>query len=374
MKKASVITILDCQNIGTYLQAYTLSEILKKQGIAVEYIDYRRPQQSIWNFSVKKVMTDKSLSVIYRIFSAGYRLAIHPIAKYRLRQFVKKNLNLTQITYHSYNDLQKQIPLADIYITGSDQVWNSSYNNGVDKSYFLDFAPANKKRISYAASIGLKSFPQEEMELTRELLLKYNHLSVRELSAVSLLNQIGVSNVTYVLDPTLLFTKENWENFALQDTFVKKESYLLIYSVEKNRKNLINEYALKIAKQRNLKIYQVTAGWFSEKIPCCDRLFSFSSPQRFINLMLQADFILVSSFHGTVFSANLNKQFFSVCPKDFSSRIESFLELVQLENRLIYEENNDVLQIQDCNFDITNQILDAERKKSIEFIENAIVK
>lgn len=119
------------------------------------------------------------------------------------KNFLKKYL--TKKEYYSFNELAQNPPQADIYVTGSDQVWNSSYNKGIDKSFYLDFAPKQKPRISYASSIGMEYIPEHEKQTIIELLSKYQAISVREKKAEQLLNELNLPiKPTTVLDPTLL--------------------------------------------------------------------------------------------------------------------------------------------------------------------------
>jgi polysaccharide pyruvyl transferase WcaK-like protein len=366
MKKISIITILDNQNIGTYLQAYAFSEILKERGADPSYINYRRKHESVLN-NVKHILKKRERSFFHSVISAFYRMIVLIISKRKMRIFIKKNANLSEKKYSSSFELKKSPPLADLYITGSDQVWNSIYNKGIDAAYFLDFAPECKKRIAYAASIGMDSFPLQEEKFIVSLLLKYDAISVREMQAAELLKKIGIPGVKLVLDPTLLLNKTAWEKIGMQDTFKKEEPYLLIYSVEDSRKDLVSSCALQVAQERNLKIYQVSSGWFRDRVGDCDRYFSFSTPQRFINLIMQADFMVVSSFHGTAFSVNLNKQFVSVCPDKYNSRIENLLTLLRLENRIVRDKNF-TLPSSDYDADLVNEILQRERRYSMDFI------
>lgn len=115
---------------------------------------------------------------------------------------------MTDKTYYNKEELEKNIPQADIYCTGSDQVWNSEWNEKIEYPFFLDFVPDDKKRISYAASFGKKSLVPEEVEETRRLVNKYQYLSMREISGVDILKKLGRNDGINVLDPTLLLNKK----------------------------------------------------------------------------------------------------------------------------------------------------------------------
>ena len=371
--KVALVTILDNQNIGTYLQAFSLSNVIEKEtNSEVEIVNYER-KVSTRTSSVKRILA-KNRNFFFKISSIIYRLFIPVIAKRRLKNFLKSNTKLTR-KYTSFEEIKKMPPIAEVYLTGSDQVWNSNYNKGIDKVFYLDFAPKDKMRLSYAASIGMEEFPKHEIQTVKSLFKKYNKISVREKAAVNLLDKLDISNVEHVLDPTLLFTIKDWERVASKDDFKKTVPYLLIYSVEKNKKHIIMDCAKRVAKLKGLRIYSVTPEWFREGFRC-DKNFYFSTPERFLNLFLNADFTIVSSFHGTAFSVNLNKQFFSVTPDKFNTRICSLLQAVKLEGRMIQNCNSltDEYINNSIDYGRTNEIIDAERANSLKFLKGQIPK
>lgn len=364
------MTIVDNnQNIGTYLQAYSLSKIFERKGHEVEVVDYCRKNNLIFYFIRNTFKAHSNL--LFGLLSVVYRVATVSISKYILKGFLLKNVNLTKRCYTSIEELERYLPEADIYITGSDQVWNSYYNDGIEKAYYLAFAPKGKKKFSYAASIGMDNIPEEESIETRNLLAEYTKISVRESSAIKTLSDIGIHNVEQVLDPTLLISNEEWANIAKTDSFIKTEPYLLIYSVEDTKKMVISKYANEIAQRMNLKIYMATSGGFRDKIDC-DKIFRFTSPQRFLNLMLQADFVIVSSFHGIAFSISMNKQFISICPDKFNSRIYSLLETLGITHRIKKESDSPLEELELINYAEINELLSKERDKSQDFIDSIL--
>ena len=181
--KVAIITILDNINFGTYLQALATGLVVKSLGHDVEIIRYTRP-----------VMTSKGYSRIImkeRGFLSWlkHRNDIKRIEKLRNMNyaFLESLLPITD-EYTSFEALCQNPPKADIYMTGSDQVWNSIYNRGIDRSFYLDFAPQPSRRIAYAASVGMDDFPESEKTTITSLLKKYDKITVREQAARQLLN------------------------------------------------------------------------------------------------------------------------------------------------------------------------------------------
>lgn len=366
--KVSLITILDNTNYGTYLQALATGMTIKSLGHEVEVIRYMRPCMTFWGNS-KAVFKDRGLLRWFHRCIIKYSRKSSQLRKLDI-DFLASYLPLTD-EYVGFDALMANPPLADVYLTGSDQVWNSFYNRGIDKSYFLDFTPKGKKRICYAASIGMPSFPEQEKDETKRLLKNYHEITVRELSAKQILADMEISSEV-VLDPTLLLNKEQWEQIAEKYTFTEDEPYLLTYSVEYGKEDsYIKHYAKKIAEKKGLKLYHITYGGkpFDNYY---DKVYSYATPDKFLNLMLHASFVVVSSFHGTAFSINFNKSFITVSPKKFNSRIMSLLEITGLKSRMVTDSSSPIESFDEIDYSSVNRILDGERMKSIKILSKML--
>ena len=319
--KIALITILDNINFGTILQAYALARRIEERGCEVEFIDYWRPNSGTWQ-QVWGILRNKKRGPLGRFVYAVSALLLVPPIKCRLRSFLTRRFAFTR-RYRSIGELRRRPPVADLYLTGSDQVWNSSYNNGIDPAFFLDFTSARK--CSYAASLGMDAFPAGQEAEALRLLQEYSEVSVRESLTCDYLRGLGVAHLSCDLDPTLLLGPQEWKQ-AVGHTGKRESSvpYLLVYSVEEKNNACIFEAARAIARQRGLRLYAVIGGDpFKLRKFGCDKIFSFASVPCFLRLMIDADFVVASSFHGTVFSLNFNKEFVSILPDRFSVRQRS---------------------------------------------------
>ena len=190
MKKISIITVANTLNYGSALQTLASLKILDSMGYEVEFVDYEGYVQSD-EIAIKKrvaLAENPIKKLVVYFFAKNNRKQLRKV----FRGFIKNNIPLTAIQYHSYEELEKNVPEADIYCTGSDQVWNSGWNGGIVKSFFLEYAPEGKPRISLATSIGKEKFDLEEEEETVKLLKKYDWITVREKSAEKLLEQYNI--------------------------------------------------------------------------------------------------------------------------------------------------------------------------------------
>lgn len=368
MKKVSIITILDNINCGTYLQAVALALSVHRCGAEAELINYKR-ECADW----RRMLMGKKNPIKWI-----YNLLIELPAQYCLRKknykFVRNFVSITTLEYHNIGQLKRNIPVADIYMTGSDQVWNSFYNHGVDPSFYLDFVPHTKPRVAYAASIGMDEFPSEQINEITHLLKKYKQISVREQSAFKLLSSLGINNVEVVLDPTFLLDNVQWNKIAAEyEKIVIDEPYLLIYSVETVVEHeLIEKYATEVALKNGWKIYEISTGNFVHRFKCAHRHFFRITPDIFLNLMLQAKFVIASSFHGTAFSVNFGKQFLTVSPGRFRSRVGSLLAALGLNDRIINNDRMDVDTLSDIDYKVINEKLAVMRNNSWKMLKQLL--
>lgn len=362
MKKVSIITIIDNNNFGTFLQAFALCRKLESINVQPELVDYCRPHLNWWSSYREEIKTiTNPLKRVSRLLTRLSSLKLHN----EDRKFIKKYLSKTK--YASFEQLRKNPPVADIYMTGSDQVWNSIHNRGLDKSFYLDYAPHGARKVAYAASVGMPSFQEWEKTDTLRLLKDYDVITLREESSIELLSDLGLdrSKLSAVIDPTLLLTKEEWKQ-QISDKRLHSEKYLLVYSVEEKKQNaIIGEIAQRIAKERGLKVVGVYYGTSYSTIPGCDYNHYRATPDVFLNLMYYADFVVVSSFHGTAFSINFQKEFLTVTPNRFNSRVINILKLIGLESRLVKNLDSFSWNSAPINYDKVNRVLEKERFEAI---------
>lgn len=368
MKKVLLVTIFDNSNFGTYLQALALGTIVGKYDAEVEVLRYERR----YGKSSGRLESSFLYGICKLLYNVLLGNGVYFLQRIRCRRFVGRYLKISRL-YCSYDQIVENPPVADVYLTGSDQVWNTTHNHGIDKTFYLGFVPAGGMKIAYAASIGMNFIPEEYKEETRQLLLQYRGISVREKSNVRLLEDIGV-HAKMVLDPTLLFTVQDWKRYFHPKKFSRP--YVLVYSVEtKDCDMLVGTIARMIADKNGYDVIEISYMGGEKEIPYCDKHVHYAIPTDFLSYMYGASFVVVSSFHGTAFSINFNKPFITVAPERFSSRIDSLLQLTNLTERKVSVYNEEQLnRICDTKIDycMINSVLEEEREKSIAFIKKGI--
>lgn len=354
--KAAIITIHVGKNFGSVLQTIATQNILKQVGVDPIIVDYK-PNRVLFSRYLQEALKTPKSFLHKLLFLPVYLKFRHVFATY-----LKKTCNLTkQIT--AKDEFSKVCPIADFYITGSDQVWNSYYNEGFDDRYF--WAGINHgTKIAFSSSIGKTKIDENEAVLFKKYLKDFKAISVREKSAQMILSDLGLK-AEHILDPTFLLSKENWIKYIKPLNF--KAPYLLLY-LPYNIKdlNMIIESAKFLANKYKLKI--LTFGLHNNY---ADKTIRFADPGDFLTYMYYADYVITNSFHGTAFSINLNKQFWVYHPSAFSTRIDSILQLTNLNDRLlskvIEEKNLDLI-----DYVPVNSILNHERSKAEKFLKDNI--
>ncbi|MFD9368451.1 polysaccharide pyruvyl transferase family protein [Streptomyces sp. NPDC060020] len=366
--RVALLTLHTPLNFGSALQAYALCRVLREDGHDVRLVDYHRPGQRGLALAGKR-FTDGDHVLPVRLWNVVDRGVEAAVARRRFAAFLRRRTTLTR-RYTGPEQLAARPPAADAYLTGSDQVWNSLYNGGVDRALYLDFGPPATRRVSYAASFGLDAIPDEEREITRTLLARYTAVSVRERGAVDIVRALGVTECAQVLDPTLLLSGHQWADIAESRRGVRAP-YVLLYSVEEDWMREALRVARHVARQLGLPIVQVTFGGRRRRIRGVDRTSYFTTPQQFLGLFRGAGYVVTSSFHGTTFSVNFNKPFVSIAPPLFASRAGDFLASVGLSDRFVTDGSRE-LPPHDIDYDPVNRALDRLRHHSRRYLKAAL--
>lgn len=377
--KIGIITILKVNNYGAELQAYATQAILKRLGYDAEIIDYffyKNPdfvktQRSapLFHFPLKKRMAEYIYPILSCLKNAADGEALNRRKK-RFEKFHKEHTSMS-LTYKSIDELYKARMDYDVYMTGSDQVWNPGIYSSLSP-YFLDFAPQGHRRIAYAASFGVSQIPEYARKFYAKYLQTYDAIGVREKNAVEIVKKIAGIEAQWVLDPTLLLSKEEWwQVFSPLD--VTSMPYILLYELTPCR--YIRQLAEHISSLQKWKIVRICKSASKEDKNLAILNIIDAGPAEFLYLFSKAEFIITNSFHGTAFSVNFQRPFYTVLPlrKQNNSRQRSLLELLGLTKRLLVEgddfpENVELM----IDYKPINKILEIERAKSTQFLKEAI--
>lgn len=376
--KIGIITILKVNNYGAELQAYATQAVLKRMGYDAEIIDYlfyKNPafikthrSVPLFRFTLKKRLAEFLYPLLFRLRSVKNKTVLTR-RENRFTNFHKKNTSMSK-TYRSIDELYEAKMNYDVYLTGSDQVWNPGIYSSI-APYFLDFAPKDSKRIAYAASFGVSAIPVQACKYYKNHLQTYDAIGVREKNAVELVNTLANKESKWVLDPTLLLDKETWLQVA--SPVEVTEPYILLYELTPCR--YIRELAEYVNQTHNWQIVRICKNASPEDKDGSVLNIVDAGPAEFLYLFSKASLIITNSFHGSAFAINFQRPFYTVLPlrKHNNSRQRSLLEMFELTDRLLVEgDKYPCTENLAIDYQAVNEILLQERTKSIQFLKNAI--
>lgn len=351
--KIGILTFHRAHNYGAVLQAYALQTYLQSLNHTVEFIDYRNEELlNVYKWFDFNRFKTRHLNNIYK----ELKLILPREKRFKkFDEFINRYLNLSPKEY-SLNSY-------DVIIIGSDQVWNTNLTNGFDNMYWGNFKINNNcKLVSYAASMQDKIL-NDNISRIKKYLNNFTYISVREDSIAKTLNSITNKNISVVIDPTLLLSKNQWNNLCGEKMI--KEPYLLLYQVRKDNK--AKRIAEMIAQKRNLRLIYLSAGIDKNN----SHEVATAGPLDFINLFKHADFTVCTSFHGTVFSIIFNIPFCSVLLNDGKdNRVKDLLYKLNLKERGVENYNDAILN--DINWENVHNCLSILKDNSKKYISHFI--
>ena len=366
--KIDLITLHNVKNYGSVLQTYATQTILQKLNTEVEVINYFRKDNMKENIIEKRLKNSSFFSKNFLAMHIGKLFLTSSINKQVkvFDYFLDNYINLTK-PYYSNEELKEDTPKADIYCTGSDQVWNSDWNQGIEKAFYLDFLKKNTPRFAYGASFGKTKIEDGEKEKIIELLKRYKRISVREKSAVDILRNMGFDNAIQVLDPTLLLNKQEW--LELKEDIKIKRPYILVYQLNSNNPQF-DKYVKKLSKKKKMPVIRISV--VNYQILKYGKLAFCPSVNEFLSYFDKAEYIITDSFHATGFSINFNKKFICIFPEKFSTRLQNILDLTGLQERQVKDCEDYSIIDKEIDYKRVNKIIENERKKSIDFLRDTI--
>lgn len=359
--KIGILTYHRAHNYGAVLQAFALQEKLKALGHTVEIIDYS-PNYLINPYKIlsfNRLLTKSPIIIVKNLLNIIVTFRRRLIRHKRFNHFINKYLVISEKVTSVIP------PMYDIYILGSDQIWNSKISSGFDKIFFGYFTTKkNALKITYAASMEANNLSNGENVFFENALRNFNGISVRESNLSVLLQPLTSKIVKNVLDPTFIVDRLIWDNLAIKPKIAKK--YVLVYDVRINDQTLI--LAHKIAKEIDGVVVQLTAWIRSSYVK---HRYQCASPKEFVGWIKYADCIVTSSFHGTAFSIIYNLPFYTIKLNDGAdSRSELLLKNLDLSNRLISTESN--IHFTNIDYSNPNNLLEELKKESLYYLSNFI--
>lgn len=389
MKKVYISSCYFKHNYGSMLQAYATQKFLDLNNIDNETIDI----STLADFSKGKKKYYKSQIFNINFYKAKLGM-IKLLVRKKLNKKLKKNFSIRYKRFQKFQDDYFRLSenfntydelgefcnnKASNVVVGSDQLWLPV--NVVADYYTLNFVPDNVNKISYSTSFGVSSIPKKYEEKYKKFLSRLNHISTREETGNKIIKDICEIDSKVVCDPTLLLTRENWEEISSNKTIID-EKYIFCYFLGKNKNH--RKFAEKLRKITGYKIVSINH---------CDEFVKYSEkyadyipydvgPSEWINLIKNAEYVCTDSFHGTVFSIIFNKQFFSfrryAKKNKFStnSRLDTLLKTSGIDNRIFTGEENEIdiksIIADKINYELANKRIEDYRNESSEWFLSSL--
>lgn len=330
MKKVGIFTYFQT-NYGAVLQAFALQHYLQKQPeVDAEIIDFTTPGHLKAHKVFQKYNGRNPIRAFKFYFCTCIRYFQLKSRITRTWDFKKKYFNFSR-RFSSLEDVLLNHPIEDIYVTGSDQVFNPNDRNV--PIYYLGFDKGDGKKVAYAPSFGISAFNQEITNKITNYINDFDFLSCREKVGADYLSSLTGKRVPQVVDPVLLHDAEEWGKVSIRPKYNKE--YIFVYDLNGGERLL--SIAKNIQKQTGLKIVCLTCNKTS--FYNVNKQIYDAGPSEFLGWIQHASYVVTDSFHGTVFSLIFNQQFFSyIANERTSSRIINLLTTVGLKDRIITKD------------------------------------
>lgn len=373
MEKIGIITFHNSYNCGSMLESYAMQEITKKNtNNDVEIINFSNEGQktlySVWfkNNSIKNII--KNLIIL-----PAHKRIQRNNEKYE--EFKNKYFNLSKEEYTDNNQLSDK--QYSVVIAGSDQIWNITIQDN-DDAYFLNWVK-NAKKVAYAPSFGAMRIEEntKDIEKYKKLINDFESLSIRENNGQRWIKELTGKDVPVLLDPTLLLDRYNYDRLIPEDISIN-EKFIFFYSPSYNKD--ICKFVKRISRKYNLPVYV-----WSTKSYCTKfvkkykfKLPKYENPEMYLYLIKNAELILTTSYHGTIFSTIYRKKFITIKNGGMygnDDRVITLLNQLNMMDRLIpyeFDENFDYLQ--EVDYTEYEELIEKQKNKSIKYLKESLGK
>ena len=367
--KIGIITIQrPMDNYGAALQCYSLYKYIHDLGHTVEIIDLLRPCHHGY-----KGPNEKKINIVY--FKQLLYDAI--VRKYYYGKRDREFRHFHQMVEYSKKyrgplSIKKDPPQYDLYVSGSDQIWNP-YMPFDNAPYFFDFEiKSGASVISYATSFGVDNIPDTERDVYKQRLLKYSHISVREERGADIVEDILGTTPSVVADPVFLQTRQFWVNLGEKVNSLPK-GYILLYSVLYEKDVL--DYAMRFAEKMNKTLVVVLS---DAKVIRDNRIIQIrdAGPRQWLYLINNADVFITNSFHGAAFGTLLGKDLKIIYDrrKKTNSRLDTLVNRLNLKECLCLLDSTDINinTLNPMSIDVIQNCIQLEHEKAIDYLNKAI--
>ena len=383
MKPIGLVTCYFHHNYGSMLQAYATEMIMQQMGLPFQTIACKAP--------INYMQENKILYIIKKLLIADWKMRLGKMKIERAKKenpMFAKNWEIRNKAFDQFaetffhvspycknrEELTKMAENYSAFLVGSDQLWRT---DSVEHGYYtLEWVPDHIRKIAYSTSIGVKEVPWFQVEKNKRFMNRFDHIALREQSACDLVYKLTGRKVPVVLDPTLLFTGDQWLEIQQQEPLTNGK-YIFCHLLGDNPsqrefiKSVKEKTGYKIVALQQLDDYIPSDEGFADEAP-------YVGPREFLNYIRNAEYVFTDSFHCSVFSILYKKNFFTFsrfaegAKQSTNTRIDNLLHITDLEDRRMTNDKTieEVVNFK-RNFDGVDEKLNALRKSSMDYLYNA---
>lgn len=348
MKSIRIVTFCTCSSIGSILQSFALKKALLNKGYESKLLLECEKEKKINIFKPKHLI---------REFFQIYLNKKITLANQKRKNFISEYIDV--IYYEDYSELIdiSAKDNADCYLAGSDQIWNPGWCPPV---FFLDFIK-DKRRVSYAASMGNTVFSDEKKMDFIRMIKNFNRISVRESECSDIIKALTGMNSEVHIDPTFLIEADEWRKY--ESAYGIDEPYILLYMLYWD--DALTHKVKELQKRTGLKVHTIKNGLSGAY---GDKILYDVGVEEFLWLVDHAEYVVTSSFHGVAMSTIFNKKFAAVVNPASPSRIENLLKVLSIP----HVDINDLDSADNFDYTVINQKILEERERGIKYLQEAL--
>lgn len=383
MKPIGLVTCYFHHNYGSMLQAYATEMIMQQMGLPFQTIACKAP--------INYMQENKILYIVKKLLIADWKMRLGKMKIERAKKenpMFAKNWEIRNKAFDQFaetffhvspycknrEELTKMAENYSAFLVGSDQLWRT---DSVEHGYYtLEWVPDHIRKIAYSTSIGVKEVPWFQVEKNKRFMNRFDHIALREQSACDLVYKLTGRKVPVVLDPTLLFTGDQWLEIQQQEPLTNGK-YIFCYLLGDNPsqrefiKRVKEKTGYKIVALQQLDDYIPSDEGFADEAP-------YVGPREFLNYIRNAEYVFTDSFHCSVFSILYKKNFFTFsrfaegAKQSTNTRIDNLLHITGLEERRMTNDKTieEVVNFKRI-FDGVDEKLNALRNSSMDYLYNA---
>lgn len=365
-------------NYGTSLQSYAMLKKLKQLGFEIEVINYIKQltlQDKIkWVINYYRCRYGRLIKSKKEKVSQDYNSNL-ALRTAMVEAYKTKNIRPYFRDYRGYKALQEGSKNYDVVVVGSDQVWLPV--SLPTKFYNLLFVDSSVRKVSYASSFGVQEIPNFQKKATGKYLDRFYRIGVREQRGKEIVDSLSHKKAEVVADPTMLLTREEWEDEIAFSKINDEEPYMFCYLISENDNSRFQ--ATELAKRKGLKIICIR---HLEKYRTIDETYGDEAPynvgpNEFVKYIRNAEYVVTDSFHGTVFCHIFHKNFLTFYRSApgrnaKNSRIDSLFSVLGTNPARLFSKGGLEGIDSEVDWKMVDHNLRELRNRSIAFLKEAL--